>query len=170
MDASQRVIIVPSDHAAWRSDFDLMAASIGEALPGVLVEHIGSTAVPELPGKDVVDLMIGVPPEEMSAVEDKLRSTGWDLEGTRGHHSWLSWPSRSNRRFIAHVVHHPSSTWSRRIDFRDLLRADPSAREEYLAMKLAAAAESSNWDDYTQAKTEVVSKLLGSVNNGRLAD
>lgn len=167
MTEAERVVLVPSDHARWKSKFEQMAVQLGAILPGLDVEHIGSTSVPGVPAKDVVDLMIGVEGSDIPTIAEALGAAGWDLEGSQGHHCWLSWPHRSERQFIAHVIDRRTSTWQRRIDFRDLLRTDPSAVNEYLQVKLAAAATSENWDEYTQAKTDVVSRLLDSYQDRR---
>ncbi|NHB84992.1 GrpB family protein [Tessaracoccus sp. HDW20] len=52
--------IVPSRHLEWVGLFEEMAGRLGPLLPGAKIEHIGSTSVPDLPAKDVVDLLIGV--------------------------------------------------------------------------------------------------------------
>lgn len=144
-----------------------MVSIIREQITGVHLEHIGSTAVPDLPAKDVVDLLVGVEAARVQAVALQLASGGFDFEGERDHHCWLSFPSRLARAYVIHVVEHGSRQWNRRIAFRDLLRSDRNARDQYLKTKLEAAKSTNNWDDYTQSKTSVVSSLLSSSDSRR---
>ena len=158
----QQVSLVPSKHDEWTARFDEMAAFISSVAPDARVEHIGSTAVPSLPAKDVVDLLVGV---ELPAVVSTARlfvTAGLDLEGELDHHCWLSSPDRHDRACIVHVVELGGRSWNRRITFRDLLRRDESARRAYLEVKRRAARDSHGWDDYTRAKTPVVRSLLAA--------
>lgn len=165
MEADQPVFIVPSRYSEWTQMATEMMSNLGEQVPGVHLEHIGSTAVPGLPAKDVVDLLVGVEAARVQAVARQLASGGFDLEGERDYHCWLSFPSRLARAYVIHVVEYGSRQWNRRIIFRDLLRSDGSARDQYLKTKIDAAESANNWDEYTQSKTSVVSSLLSSSNS-----
>lgn len=128
--------------------------------PHARIEHIGSTAVPGLPGKDVVDVMLGVDRQLVDDTVVALSTGGFDVEGQRAGHGWLSWPHRCARQVVVHVVALDGSQWNDRLAFRDLLRTDPGARARYLAVKRAAAADSTGWGDYTAFKAPVVTELL----------
>lgn len=159
MDAA--VTLVDSRYEEWARRFAGMAALFAPVVPGADIEHIGSTAVPDLPAKDVVDLLVGV--EAADAVVPTarlLQAAGFDLEGEREHHSWLSAPDRHHRAYVLHVVARGSRSWNRRLAFRDLLRADAGARQRYLRVKEEAARSAQSWDDYTRAKSAVVEALL----------
>ncbi|WP_104161269.1 GrpB family protein [Arthrobacter sp. ZGTC212] len=160
MTPDQPVFLVPSRYSEWTGMAAEMMDKIRQQVHGVHLEHIGSTAVPDLPAKDVVDILVGVEADRVSSVSRHLATIGFDLEGERDRHCWLSHPSRSSRSYIVHVVEFESLPWCRRISFRDLLRSDESARTEYLHTKVRAAEAARNWDDYTQSKTSVVSNLL----------
>ncbi|MFK5691395.1 GrpB family protein [Ornithinimicrobium sp. LYQ92] len=126
----------------------------------VRIEHIGSTAVPDLPSKDVVDVLVGVAPGHVASVGNRLLVGGFVLEGQREGHEWLTRRKSGRRVCVIHVVESDSRQWLRRIAFRDLLRRDADARAEYLQTKRAAQAETSGWNDYTHAKTATVHRLL----------
>ncbi|HLT84438.1 MAG TPA: GrpB family protein [Phototrophicaceae bacterium] len=161
MDAEQQTVrLVPSRHEEWRLRYTEAAARLAVLLPGAHLEHIGSTAVPGLPAKDVVDVLVGVDAADVVEVAHLLRDAGLDLEGALVHHCWLSAPDRRARTVVVHVVEHGGRAWTRRLTFRDLLRRDADARQRYLRVKEAAARDSVGWDDYTQAKTQVVADLL----------
>lgn len=137
-----------------------MAESLRVQVPNSTIEHIGSTSVPNLPAKDVVDLMMGVAAGRVPDVAARLAAAGFDLEGELPQHCWLSYPTRTARAYVLHVLEFDGIAWRKRIAFRDLLRRDGRARSTYLEAKIAAAAQTRGWDDYTQAKTPVVSGLL----------
>lgn len=160
MSTEQSVVLVPSRHIEWSAMAARMADCLNAQVPGAQIEHIGSTSVPDLPAKNVVDLLIGVTIERVPDVARQLASAGFDLEGQLPHHCWLSFPARSARTYVLHVVEVDGIAWRNRIVFRELLRRDESARHRYLAVKLAAAREAGGWDDYTRSKDAVVAGLL----------
>lgn len=158
---AERVRLVESRPVEWAQRFQVLAGELRE-LVGVeaSIEHIGSTSVPDLPSKDVVDVLVGVAPGHIVSVSDCLAVGGFVLEGRGDGHVWLTRGASGRRVCVIHVVETDSRQWLRRIAFRDLLRRDADARVEYLQTKRAAVAEASNWNDYTQAKTETVHRLL----------
>ncbi|MDK1329015.1 GrpB family protein [Arthrobacter sp. zg-Y1143] len=60
MSEQQPVVLVPSRYSEWVAMPAEMAVRIRRQVPDAQVEHIGSTSVPDLPAKDVVDLLVGV--------------------------------------------------------------------------------------------------------------
>jgi len=161
-DSGQPVELVASRPAEWVQRFEYLSRSIRLILPDARIEHIGSTAVPGLPAKDVVDVLVGVAAEEVTRAAHGLLAAGWDLEGERIGHCWLSSPNRRERMSVTHVVEADGPIWCERLDFRDLLRRDPGARATYLDAKELAAESSAGWDDYTRAKAPVVGRLLSA--------
>jgi 5-(carboxyamino)imidazole ribonucleotide synthase len=114
---------------------------IHERRPDLVVEHIGSTAVPGLPGKGIVDLSIATTPDDVPAVADLLRELGFGPQP--GPDPWP--PSRpmlvgslvrdgTTFRIHCHVL--PDTEQLRRdVAFRDALLADPSLVEGYAMLK-----------------------------------
>lgn len=152
--------LVPPDPQGWAARFAAVKQRLTLMLPGAAVEHIGSTSVPDLPAKDVIDVLIGVDLSDWSAVLDRLISEGFDCEGKRDGHAWLSLPNRNRRTTVVHLVHIHGRHWNRRIAFRDILRQDAGARERYLGVKREAAASTSDWGAYTAHKAAVVAAIL----------
>lgn len=157
---SDRVVLVPSEYEAWAELAAEFTARIADLAPGLPVEHIGSTSVPGLEAKPVVDLLVGAAPGTVGGVTETLREAGFDVEGMREHHSWMSYPTRSDRRVIVHVLDRGSRGWERRLRFRDILRSSSVARERYLKVKRDSALRTLNWDEYTLSKSEVVNAIL----------
>jgi dephospho-CoA kinase len=127
-----------------------VAAAVGERGRGVT--HIGSTAVPGLPAKDVIDLQLGVASlADADAIRDALEDAGFprhpriDRDNPKPPGSPV-WPKRLHgsadpcRVVHLHIREVGSPGWRYALLFRDWLRADPDAREEYLRVKRDAAA------------------------------
>lgn len=157
------VELVDGEAELWAGRFAAVHALLRQLLgPGALIEHIGSTAVPGLPAKDTVDVLVGVQPAEITPAVQILEASGFVVEGSRNGHAWLSQLRAERRVAIVHVVEAKGRRWERRLAFRDLLRRAPQAREEYLAAKRAAAEAHSSWDAYGSAKAATVQRLLAS--------
>lgn len=160
MASAQRVTLVASEHKEWARSAAEMAGELLALLPRAKIEHIGSTSVPELSAKPVIDLAVGVAADEVVLSTRKLARHGFDAEGERAGHAWLSYPDRSARAFVIHIVEFQGERWSKRLRFRDILRTDERSREEYLAVKEEAAASANGWGEYTRAKASVVAEIL----------
>lgn len=143
---TERVELVESRPAEWAQRFQRLGRELRELVGAdVSIEHIGSTAVPDLPSKDVVDILVGVAPGSVPSVRNSLVQGGFILDGQCDGHAWLTRRKSGRRVCVIHVVENDSERWARRIAFRDLLRKDADARAEYLRTKRAAEAETSNW-------------------------
>ena len=166
MPPEMSVQLVAAKDAEWRERFSRIALQIEAAVPDAAIEHIGSTSVAGFAAKDVIDVLVGVDPAEVAHTASQLAAIGLDLEGQRSAHAWLSFPSRTNRMSVVHVVGRESAQWQDRIDFRDLLRQSSDARTVYLAHKQLCAAKHPGWGEYTAAKAEIVGRLLDAHRRG----
>ncbi len=149
-------------------------AVLGERV--VAVEHIGSTSVPGLSAKDVIDVQIAVrgladadAPEFVKALADKgfPRSEGNNEDTV---HSWAPDPSSWRKRFHAssdpgrvahlHVREHGSAGWESALLFRDWLVASPTEAEVYADLKAALAPRHATISDYSIAKEPWIAVAL----------
>jgi GrpB-like predicted nucleotidyltransferase (UPF0157 family)/mannose-6-phosphate isomerase-like protein (cupin superfamily) len=119
-----------------------VAGLIAARLPDVVVEHVGSTAVPLCAGKGIVDLMVLYPPGRLSVVRDELDSLGFQRQTGRDPFP-ESRPMRKGSieydgiRFgiHAHVIAADSPEVDEFRSFRDRLTADQALRDQYVALK-----------------------------------
>ncbi len=145
-----------------------VAALIAAARPGTIADHVGSTAVPGLIGKNVVDLQITADPAAVPAITGTLIELGFarqrDREPWPPERPMLEGTFRCRGRVFlmhCHVVPTTDPDVRQMIEFRDLLRRDPAARQAYAADKRRIAASTSDSLVYTHAKTALIRRLLG---------
>lgn len=162
MTSDEPVVLAASQHERWARAAAEMILSLSAQLPHAEIAHIGSTSVPGFPAKPVIDLAVGVSADEVAIVSRTLAGHGFDLEGERAGHSWLSHPNRSARAFVIHIFEFQGEEWIKRLRFRDILRTHAESREKYLAVKRAAAAQTTGWGAYTRAKSAAVAEILAA--------
>jgi GrpB-like predicted nucleotidyltransferase (UPF0157 family) len=144
---------------------DIRRALAAEAL---VAEHVGSTAVPGLPAKPVLDLVLGVrdPADEATYVP------GLEALGYRLH---IREPEWHEHRFLVrtdpvvqvHVFAAGSTEIDRMVAFRDHLRRDSGDRDLYLRTKRDLASRSWAYvQDYADAKSDVVEEILRRATSG----
>jgi GrpB-like predicted nucleotidyltransferase (UPF0157 family) len=124
------VVVVDYDDA-WPALFEKIARLVRRSLAGVAlaVEHIGSTSVPGLAAKPIVDIDVVVrSTEEVPAAIERLRALGYVYQGNkgiRGREAFL-WPPESTPHHL-YVVVEGSRPRTDHIQFRDYLRQHPDA-------------------------------------------
>jgi GrpB-like predicted nucleotidyltransferase (UPF0157 family) len=138
-----------------------IAAALGAEAAGI--EHIGSTAVPGLPAKPVVDVLVGVGgPPAARRVAGRVASLGYELLGEAGVPGRLHLRRRAaSGAFNVHVVEHGGALWRDNLVLRDYLRAHPDDAAAYARAKArAAAAAPESLLRYSDLKASVVAELL----------
>ena len=168
MHGQPSIIIEPYD-PTWPPKFEtekgVLTAVLAPWLAGT-IEHIGSTAVPGLPAKPVIDIMGAVRdlPSSQLAIE-ALRPFNYcyfPYKAKLMH--WFCKPTPASRTHHLHLVPFESQLWRERLAFRDCLRSDPATREAYRQLKLKLAAQFRNdRDAYTEAKTDFIRSVLQRV-------
>jgi len=136
--------------------------TIGEWLQGS-IEHVGSTAVPGMMAKPVIDIMFGVNDLD-SSVEaiDVLQHNGYCYAPYKVElMHWFCKPSPEYRTHHLHLVPFGSSLWKERITFRDILRSNPDIAAQYGKLKRSLADElAEDRESYTERKWPFVRKVL----------
>lgn len=154
----------------WADEFVVIAERLQEAAAGEAVsriDHIGSTSVPGLPAKDVIDIQITVAGDDsVQAVAAALAARGWRRSAgiTRDHHvkalpadltewrkAFLSEPE-GERRVNVHVRVHGRSNQRYALLFRDFLRTHPDAAHAYALVKQGLALLAPDTGSYADAK------------------
>src|SRR5262245_46140131 len=167
------VVVVPYD-PAWPELFLREKEHLLACLPGDLVrriEHFGSTAVPGLAAKPVIDVLVEVADlaQTRARTAPVLEAQGYDYfwRPTRGDDGppFYAWfikrdPASGTRTHHIHVVEAGFHEHWDRLLFRDYLIAHPEAAQEYQELKLRLASEHPNDRvAYTEGKTAFVVRV-----------
>ncbi|WP_116947595.1 GrpB family protein [Jiangella endophytica] len=156
----------------WPAQADAAVRELRAALPGLFddLEHIGSTSVPGLAAKPIIDLMASVSSlDAVTAREDALVALGYRRldTGMRGRLFYPRDGDSGRRTHHLHVV--TADTWETRNErlLRDHLREHAEAAARYGALKRGLAARTEDSDEYTRAKTDLVQELVDAARAGR---
>lgn len=166
--AEDRVELVAPDKS-WPRQFDMEAAALRSApglSKGLRLEHFGSTAVPNLRAKPIIDMLLIHPePEDWPSLIKPLEGLGYAY--------WAENPRKDRMFFVkgmppfgsrrTHHVHvRVPKDADRELAFRDLLRAEPALAREYERLKQDLARRyPTDREAYTSGKTEFVARALG---------
>lgn len=122
----------------WPEVFRAWAERVQDALGGavIAIEHVGSTSVPDLAAKPVVDLDVVVLPENFQAAIERLAALGYVHEGDKGivGREAFRWPPGEARHHLYLCAPDSPALRDHRL-FRDYLRAHPDTAREYAALK-----------------------------------
>ena len=133
--------------------------AIGPLILGI--EHFGSTAIPGIRAKPILDILVGLARfEDGPLLVEPLAALGYDYAGAemvRNDHLFgLGQP----RAMLLHAVEHGGYHWTRNLRFRDALRADPELAARYEALKLDLALRfADRRADYTAAKQAFIDAI-----------
>ena len=160
---------------AWPARFAAEAARIAGALGAraLAVEHVGSTAVPGLAGKPVLDVAVAVASlDDADACIAPLEALGYVYRGPHGDDPRRRYYARDDdagrRAAQLHLYALPAAAWDEKLAFRDALRADPRLAAAYAAEK-RRVADVVGWDKgaYSVAKGPFVEAVLARLRAAR---
>lgn len=164
------IVLVPYD-PVWPETFarhrERIVATLGDR--ALRVDHIGSTSVPGLTAKPVVDIDLSVvdPDDEADYVDD-LVAAGYRLRVREPGHRMLRTPARDVHLHVCAA----GSRWERRhLLFRDWLRRDAADREAYVALKQHLATM--RWPSmsaYADAKGPLIAEITERAEDWARAD
>lgn len=170
--AHESVHVVPSD-PRWPELAAVEAARVREVLKPWLAEdvhHVGSTSVPGLEAKPILDLLAGIRALDVPA-QSALEALGWhhvppEIDGQPWRRFYVL--PRDGRRYAhLHLVVPGGPQWGAFLTFPQKLRADPAIRDAYAALKRELAQRYRDQrESYTRAKADFI---IGVVTGKPLA-
>jgi GrpB-like predicted nucleotidyltransferase (UPF0157 family) len=148
---------------AWASRFADERARLLTAfgpLPAA-IEHVGSTAVPGLVAKPILDLLVGRPPGDVAPYVEALQRAGYVWRGEAGIPGRHYFRRGDPRTHHLHLVERGGAIWRDHLAFRDRLRADAALAAAYGALKQRLARlHADDRAAYTEAKAPFIAAVL----------
>ncbi|WP_286786841.1 MULTISPECIES: GrpB family protein [unclassified Pseudomonas] len=130
------------------------------------IQHIGSTAIPGLTSKPIIDIIAGV---ESISIAERLAlplcesgyNTSAEFNESLSDRKWFMRWANGHRTHHLHLVVHGSKIWHERLKFRDKLRSNSEYAARYAELKTKLAImHSTDREAYTNAKEEFVVSIL----------
>ena len=147
----------------WPALFAGERAEIANALgDAIAIEHMGSTAVPGLVAKPIVDIIACVAHLPLSDTQvQALSAVGYEYLGESGIPGRAYFRKREPNPFYLHIVQYESSLWEHNLLFRDYLQAHPDEARRYGSLKRKLAGDAGHsLLTYTDRKSRFISRTL----------
>lgn len=153
-------------HEAFEEERRLLAARLGAL--AVDIQHIGSTSVPGLAAKPVMDIAVALAsPSDLDECRKRLCGLGYldrGSFGADGGYLFVKEREPNVRTHHLHVVTIDDPQWGTYLRFRDMLRADAPLRARYAALKQALQAQfPQDRESYTKSKASFIRHVLGTL-------
>jgi GrpB-like predicted nucleotidyltransferase (UPF0157 family)/RimJ/RimL family protein N-acetyltransferase len=157
----KRPIVLVEYDTNWPTRFEKERTRIRQALGdgAIRIEHIGSTAVPGLAAKPIIDVLVTIAdPDDEERFLPALAAAGYEVRVREPGHRMLRTPSRDVH---VHVWRDADPEVHRYLRFRDLLRRSPEDRRAYEQLKRELAqSEWADMNDYADAKGPLIETIL----------
>jgi GrpB-like predicted nucleotidyltransferase (UPF0157 family) len=156
--------LMPHDDS-WKDDFLAERERIETAIADsrLLIEHIGSTAIPTVWAKPVLDIAILCGAKGLKIVADVLCKLGYEYRGQfddeNGH--FYAVRDKDNIRYCqAHIYTEANADWHSKLNFRDVLKENAELAREYNDYKLELARRVSDKSEYAEIKSKWVDTFI----------
>ncbi|WP_332897311.1 GrpB family protein [Haladaptatus sp. CMSO5] len=153
---------------AWLEAFSITARELRSLIGDEIerIEHVGSTAIPDLPAKPILDVVVVVTElERAKKLVPKIQSLGYEFkpdDPLDGRLFFVRGPEESRTHHLA-VVEAGSESLAEYVNFRAALLADPELVEEYAELKRDLAGKyADDRETYTEKKAAFIQSVLES--------
>jgi len=137
----------------------------------LVIEHIGSTAIPSLGGKGIIDIAIALDMKDIDLALKQLESLGYEFKPAFSTSdrlyliAYLPDPEEEKRRYHIHLTYIGNNEWKEFLEFRDYLRSHLKEMQEYAELKKQAANEANGeGEKYRKFKEPMFKKIKAQIS------
>lgn len=163
------LVLLPHD-PSWEDDFFTEKARIASSLAdsSVAIEHVGSTSIPTVHAKPILDLAILCAENGTTPVIQALTGLGYEYRGRYGDqigHYYAVLDHGLVRLCQAHIYSEKTTDWFSKITFRDVLRENAELALEYNQCKLGLVKIATNKLEYAEMKSKWLDTFIVKIVN-----
>ena len=156
--------LLPYD-PAWEKDFLAEKERIADHLgdPSARIEHVGSTSIPTVHAKPILDIAILCGEKSLDSLIQTLEGLGYEYRGQfddKAGHYYAIRDSGAVRLCQAHIFAEATPDWHAKLKFRDVLRRDQELAREYDEYKRGLAGVAANKTEYAEVKSRWVDTFM----------
>jgi GrpB-like predicted nucleotidyltransferase (UPF0157 family) len=155
---------------AYRAFFTSEKKKIAKALGSIAkIEHVGSTAIPRLGGKGILDIVVGVSKSKIAEAKKKLERAGYEFREKASYPERLffriDYPYKNRKRRVhIHLTRFNGRDWKEMIGFRDYLLQHPEVVEQYVKIKKEGVKKAhGDGEKYREHKEKFIENILKKV-------
>lgn len=162
-------VILKKHHNEWIKSFNKEEQTLRKLLGGVIldIQHIGSTAVPNLAAKPIIDMLMGIHSlSEVSQIREILENAGYEYRenGSDDMQVLFVKGSEEKRTHYLHITVLGSRLWKNDLAFRDYLRSNSEEAAKYERLKHDLAKQYADLRElYTKGKSDYIQSVLTKV-------
>lgn len=155
-----------SHSAAWKDDFAAESERIKNAVndSSIRIEHIGSTSIPEIHAKPILDIAVLCDEKSLEKITENLRKLGYEYRGRydeKSEEHFYAVREENNIRYCqAHIYTKANDDWHLKLKFRDALRQNAKLASEYNDYKVKLAQKVSDKSKYAETKSKWVDSFI----------
>lgn len=159
-------VVLAAHDKSWRTAFEQEASDLRQSLKRRVrgLEHVGSTSIPDIRAKPILDLMLGLSNlDDGLGLASDLGKLGYEFRPDAGIPAEHVFAKGTPRTHVLHVVEFGGEAWQQKLAFRDALREEPQLARAYQELKVALSLQFP--DDraaYTAGKTEFVKGVVNA--------
>lgn len=154
---------IPEYRAFFTSEKRKIAKALGSTAK---IEHVGSTAIPNLGGKGILDIAVGVSKSKFAEAKRKLEKTGYEFREKASYPERLffriDYPYKNRKRRIhIHLTKFNGQDWKEMIGFRNYFLKHPDAVEQYVKIKKEGVKKAlGDGEKYRKHKEKFIQNIL----------
>ena len=164
-------VILTEYSADWPQRFEAEREHLAKVFPAARIEHVGSTSVPGLGAKPIVDILLGA--SSLAEIEERipmLEAMGYEyverFNAIIPERRFFAKPPPRPRAFHLHAVTLDCGFFRDHLAFRDALRRDPALAQAYWALKQDLARKhADDLELYTEMKSPFIRSILSALGH-----
>ncbi len=159
----KKVILVEHDDE-WISNYESESTAIRDALGDLVIDiqHFGSTSVPGLKAKPIIDILVGIQSfDKIDLIIKQMESLDYTYAHWAGIPDDYTFRKGDKTTYLVHIVIYKTNNWNHNITFRDKLRNDSALFKQYENLKEGLAKKyPDSREKYTMGKSKFIEDTL----------